>query len=525
MVGGHRVRDFGIWVACLWVVPFGSAEVTQLPQFRAGVDLVRIEVRVLDRNGNPLRDLSAEDFSIRENGHPETIAYFARVTTDNSRGTAGRTFAIVLGRGDLNARSKAVQALGDFVREKLTEADRIAVIAYNRVLGPTTDRAQTVRFIDAYRENHGAIEQLIRRDSRPASLGAHINLRSDTVAAITTFFAPFSADTLLLPGGAGQAALSFTDRHYLRATLSYLRSMEGEKHVIIVTQEVFPTGVGTEDSVRNQSSYWFRQATSARAALSFIHTGGPPPLPMSRGRLTIARGPSRLDDLFRRKAQEVTATHTGGTAAFFQAAAEPLAAIDVVTREFYVLGYYPSRKSTPEEFRDIEVIAKPPSVKLFYRHAYQAKAAAENPEDFRIAMTEQRTAEGAARLLDRSPVSPSYQGATWGVRITPAVDTQANEVRATVAFDPSFVEFTRDGDRYYADLDLLVVADDHDRNSVGEVSRRVHVSLTAKEFATLRQHWLTTGATITVKGKPSFLRAVIYQFNTDRLGAGQVRLR
>lgn len=40
----------------------GQQSVVQVPQFRAGVELTRLEVRVLDKAGNPLKDLTATDF-------------------------------------------------------------------------------------------------------------------------------------------------------------------------------------------------------------------------------------------------------------------------------------------------------------------------------------------------------------------------------------------------------------------------------------------------------------------------------
>ena len=44
--------------------------------FRTGVDLVNIDVSVLDQNYQPVRGLTAEDFSIRENGKPQRIVAF-----------------------------------------------------------------------------------------------------------------------------------------------------------------------------------------------------------------------------------------------------------------------------------------------------------------------------------------------------------------------------------------------------------------------------------------------------------------
>jgi VWFA-related protein len=61
----------------------GAADQTpqQTPQFRAGVDLVQIDVSVLDRDRMPVRDLTEADFTLLENGVPQAISNFAFVDT------------------------------------------------------------------------------------------------------------------------------------------------------------------------------------------------------------------------------------------------------------------------------------------------------------------------------------------------------------------------------------------------------------------------------------------------------------
>jgi VWFA-related protein len=53
----------------------------QTPQFRGGVDLVQIDVSVLDRDRLPVRGLTVDDFTLLEDGEPQTITNFAFIDT------------------------------------------------------------------------------------------------------------------------------------------------------------------------------------------------------------------------------------------------------------------------------------------------------------------------------------------------------------------------------------------------------------------------------------------------------------
>ncbi len=49
-----------------------------LPVYRAGVELVVLNVAVLDKDGEPVTDLGARDFRMLQDGRPQEITLFAR---------------------------------------------------------------------------------------------------------------------------------------------------------------------------------------------------------------------------------------------------------------------------------------------------------------------------------------------------------------------------------------------------------------------------------------------------------------
>ena len=50
-----------------------------VPTFREGVQLVEVDVIVTDRQGNPVRDLTKDDFEIIEEGRAQTVRTFSLV--------------------------------------------------------------------------------------------------------------------------------------------------------------------------------------------------------------------------------------------------------------------------------------------------------------------------------------------------------------------------------------------------------------------------------------------------------------
>jgi len=72
-------RAFVMFVTAL--LALGVTAITaQTPTFRTAIDLATFGVTVVDKKGEYLADLSAEDFEIVEDGQKQTLKYFARGT-------------------------------------------------------------------------------------------------------------------------------------------------------------------------------------------------------------------------------------------------------------------------------------------------------------------------------------------------------------------------------------------------------------------------------------------------------------
>ena len=152
--------------------PSGSAQEAR-QTFRSGRDLVSVDVVVRDRAGNVVRDLTAADFEIREDGRPQQILGLsfqeiaqesvAPATTaellagveermaDPAAATpspmtatdvAGRRMLVLL--FDLSSMQpdevqRAVDSASTFVKEQMAPADMVAIATVSSVLDVLTD--------------------------------------------------------------------------------------------------------------------------------------------------------------------------------------------------------------------------------------------------------------------------------------------------------------------------------------------------------------------------------------------------
>ena len=146
------------------------------PLIRSQITTVPVDVRVLDRDGKPITDLTAADFTILENGVRQSIQHFSSQTFTAEPAAAAappaftrgetaatvrpsnrRAFLIVLGRGRHQQVSKYVDGLNDFVKQLLPQ-DQVAVMGWNRATDFTADRARVTAILERFRERHPKVE-------------------------------------------------------------------------------------------------------------------------------------------------------------------------------------------------------------------------------------------------------------------------------------------------------------------------------------------------------------------------------
>ena len=305
----------------------------QVPSFKTATAVVPVDVRVTTANGSPVTDLKQSDFVVREDGVPQTIKHFIPISlvgeasqvaerpADTAPPTgfvtpSRRVFLIALGRGRLTGPSNELDALSRFLRERLLPTDRVALFAYNRATAFTTDHAKLVQVLERYRAAHEDIEAEIsnwfsglRAMFVSGTIPEFIQARIDAIfsgvsglpsrdmrpgqpkgASSATLARVMDTPPTIDEGDpVGKAAATDTwtnvgalDKYMEKAFQSthdigtllkgidYMRSIEGEKHLVFVTpSRLMLPGLERDRSLATAAS-------DSRVAVDFIAGNGEP---------------------------------------------------------------------------------------------------------------------------------------------------------------------------------------------------------------------------------------------------------
>ena len=168
--GTRRAALVCACAAVSWIV---AAQGQRPPQFRTGIELLQLDVTVLDKAGKPVRGLTKDDFTLLEDGKPQTVEAFTEifvpeavhtgpvwsrdVTPDvtNNQIDNKRIFVIVIndarGLGGPLGRKNTLETAGMFI-DALGPQDLAAVVFTATVKasqGLTSDRAKLLKALQA----------------------------------------------------------------------------------------------------------------------------------------------------------------------------------------------------------------------------------------------------------------------------------------------------------------------------------------------------------------------------------------
>jgi len=128
-----------------------SAEDSNAPTFKSGVDLVSVTATVQSKDGAYVPNLAASDFQLFENGVPQTLTFFGadEVPVD--------LILLIDSSASMNARMPAVQHAAAILVNALGPNDRAAAVTFGGAIRQrialTTDRGPVLEAISRIRAN------------------------------------------------------------------------------------------------------------------------------------------------------------------------------------------------------------------------------------------------------------------------------------------------------------------------------------------------------------------------------------
>jgi hypothetical protein len=314
------------------------------------------------------------------------------------------------------------------------------------------------------------------------------------------------------------------DLEKLHAAIEYLRYLEGEKHVVYLTERGVSIG-------RDQADRLAAMASDARVTLSPIHTAGVDlswqgdaqrpitsmvitPYRPGTGEL---RGPSAMQ-MWTNADLRFIARHTGGQVSIYKYASRAFGRLERGTRSHYVLGYYPVDARWDGGDRRITVKVRRPGVTVQHRRSYYAREDFV-PYDRREFLTSTRIAAGGAYRQPVTDLSVTVSASRVGKRRNPW------QVEVTVVVDPARIKFVEMEGRHTASIDVAVFLSNRAQRLVGEVKRRVDLRLEPESHARIRRDGVSFSATVDATAPVRHVKAVVYDYAADRLGSAVAELR
>jgi VWFA-related protein len=466
--------------------------------FRSSIDLVTINVVVRDKNGNIVRGLTRDDFSITEDGQPQTISTFdfeeitrqpidvtpaAMPTVLGSVGRAveapaaapaaevkpidmhgRRLIAMLFDISSMQPEEafRAATAAREYVEKKLTPADMVALTVLSTTLRVvqdfTSDRELLLQTIDQMSGVEGqGFEELAAADATDESATA------------------FSADD-------SEFTLFNTDRR-LQAIQSLIEAMapiEQKKSLIYFSSGMSQTGMDNRVAIRTVIDRAVRANVSIYAAdtrgLQALGPAGDASQASTRGQSAFSgRAVSGRFDSMAASQDALTslAEDTGGRAFFDQN--EFGAVFDRVTADtsaYYLLGFTSTNRTQDGRFRRIRVGVKQPGLKLEYRAGYYA------PRDFAHSGRDDREQQLNEQLFSDLSVTdlPVYASSAY-------FRLKGNRyfVPLWIAVPGSKVPFNKSRDKDKATLDILAIVRDAEGRPVARIRDTVNLTLSVAE--------------------------------------------
>lgn len=505
--------------------------------FRAEVNYVEVDARVLDAKGAFVPGLTAADFQLLEDGKPQKVDAFSfinipvarqerplfakmpieRDVVDNITGYDGRVYVIVLDDQHTNPlRSQRLKAAARLFVQRYMGANDTAAVVY------TSGRSDVAQeFTNSQRRLLAAVDKFMGRKLRSSTL-ERMEEESRTRGMRQ------QGDRIDDPFDQERAMMARTTLESLRNLSNYLAGISGRRKAIIYFSEgvdydifdVFSTSGGAS-AVLQASREAVAAATRANVSIYGIDPRGlgglgddmievqdtPQDLSLDLGLSSFNTELRRSQDSLR-----VLSSETGGFAVVNQN--DMATAFERVVADnsaYYLLGYYSTNERRDGRFRKIEVKVTRPGLTVRSRKGYVAARGRETSKD------DGRTAP-ELRVALSSPLPTSALPMALAAAVFKGGDRKGAVVLSTLiaARDLALVE--KDG-TFNNNLEVVVTASDYGGKSFPGDRATLTLALKPDSVQRLRAGGFRILSQIDLPPGRYQLRVAARETNTKRAGS------
>ena len=509
--------------------------------FKTQSELVLVDVSVRDRNGNLVRDLKPEDFTVLEDNKPQKVSSFDIENMENTPAVATqqvnllssmpkKTIArtenpspaisaeeqaikdrrLIILFFDLSAMQpdeieRSAQAAQNYIDKQMQPADLVSVVSLGNTITVnqdfTSDRAKLKKVLEGFNLGAGAG---FEEGSVGTTEGTPDNANSFTVD--DTEYNIFNTDMRL---------------EALRTIALQVASVPQRKALIYFSSGMDRTGIENESELRSATN----AAVLANMAIYTMDIRGLQALPPGgaaqnaslRGTSPYS-GQATLNDLNSNFTTQETlvslSVDTGGRAYLdSNDFSQVFRGVQQDMTMYYLLGYHSTNTARDGKFRRITVRINQPGLKLEYRKGYYAAA------DYKHSNKEERERQLQEELAsDLSSTDLSLYLATGYFRVA----DNKYYVPISLIVPGSEIPFIRSRDQDKATLDVLGLVTDEKKFPASRIRDTVKLAVNAANEVQRKNVQYDNGLLLP-PGK-FHLKIVVRENESGRMGAFETDL-
>ncbi len=447
--------SWALAVLVLSPVAVAQEQTQPLPIFRAGVDLLEVDVNIIDDDGNPVADLIGSDFVVSVDGEPRSVAsaQFVDLRTagllspegaaeeqdlfysTNTTGTRGRLIMIAVDRENISfGEGRQVMKAASAFLDALGPNDKVSLVTVPPP-GPFVDFTSDRQLVQSELEELVGVgndfnlfaDQLqmgiseAMEISRSMGFSALARVALDRICADADFQNSCQEEAtvnarVLSTEVQRQADASI---RMLEEILDHLSEIDGPKSLIWISE-----GLLTETAV--ELGRLVSRSAAARTSVNVVMIDDFAQLDMTQD------GPSPTASLDREMKQaglNALASFTGGTLLrVIQQAAPAFERIERELSGYYLLGVEPLAEDLDGEFHEIDVSVRRPGANVRSHREFRHQPVDESSGDTEDRLRRTLSSPVAATDLPLRVATYTYQDpASSDVRVLVVTDVERDE--------------------------------------------------------------------------------------------------